>query len=274
MTASASTPRVRIALQGFSAFERSALASYFRLAGDRFPAYEQTESFDDAHFIVADADQGEAMQSVREVGRVADTVFIGAQAPEGALGWMMRPIDPLHVLRELDAAVLMRQAGVPAHAPKASDRQDTVAPQRRASDQPLPPREVAPPVLIVDEDDAAARSLERHLQALGLGCVRANGGDKALELMSRLGFRYVFVDLDLADALELAQRVKRMDSGEGGAPKVFVTVQDAPPQPLHGTAAGVDAFLDQPVDEGALRRMLSAHGAALARPGPQRALQR
>ena len=279
MTASAPTSRVRVALKGFSAFERNALASYFRLAGDRFPAYEQTESLDDARFIVADADQGEALQTVQGAGRVGDTVFIGAHAPDGALGWMMRPIDPLHVLRELDAAVLMRQAGVqaPGAGTRSAGRAVGDAPQRRASDQPPPPRDVAPPVLIVDGDESAGRALERELQALGLGAVRVQGADKALELLGRLGFRYVFVDSDLADvdALAFTQQVKRLEIGDNEVPKVFVTGLDKPPlQQVRATFAGADAYLDKPVDEGVLRRTLSSHGALLARPGPMRALQR
>ena len=36
--------RYRVALQGFSDFERSALASFFRLAGQRAPAYVQADT--------------------------------------------------------------------------------------------------------------------------------------------------------------------------------------------------------------------------------------
>lgn len=282
MTATASTSRVRVCLLGFSPFERSALASYFRLAGDRFPAYEQTEFLADAHFVVADADQAGAVQSVSDAGRIGDTVFIGAQAPDGALGWMMRPIDPLHVLRELDAAVLVRQAGVGSQGMRSRDpARVTEAPQRRATDQPLPPRDVAPPVLIVDPDDADARLLERQLQALGLGAVRVAGSDKALELLGRLSFRFVFVDQDLGedagalDGLHLCQHIKQLADGGDEPPKVFLTGLDAPPvQRVRGSLAGCDAYLDKPVDDGALRRALSAHGASLSRPGPMRALQR
>jgi CheY-like chemotaxis protein len=274
-----------VALRGFSPFERNALASYFRLAGDRFPAYEQVDALQEARFIVADADHPAALQEVLDAGRAADTVFVGAQTPEGALGWMMRPIDPLHVLRELDAAVLTRQAGVgqtaTVRAPQgAGNGEPEGLPMRRASDQPPPPREVAPPVLIVDEDDAASRALERQLSALGLTAVRVNNSDKALELMSRLNFRFVFTDLRLGDdseldGLHLCQRLKRDAQGEQPVPKVFLTAAAASAvQRVRANLAGCDAMLDKPVDDGALRRALSAHGALLARQGPMRALQR
>ncbi len=48
------TPRFTVALEGFGTFERSALASYFRLAAQRVPAYHQVEGIAFADFVVAD----------------------------------------------------------------------------------------------------------------------------------------------------------------------------------------------------------------------------
>ncbi len=269
------SPRFRVALQGFSGFERSALASYFRLAGDRFPAYEQAEGLNDARFIVADADHPDAVRQVVEAGRLADTVFIGAQVPEGALAWMMRPIDPMHVLRELDAAVALRQHGGTPSANAAE------FPSRRASDRPAPARNVSPQVLVVDDNELAARALERDLQALGLSVARANTSGKALELLSRLAFRFVFTDLDLGtaselDGLGLCQQIKHEHPhGSGPVPAVFLLTEPGRPvSRVRGTLAGCDACLDKPVDEGQLKRLLAAHGARLDRQGPVRLLQR
>jgi CheY-like chemotaxis protein len=250
--APASTPRLRVALEGFSGFERNALASYFRLAGDRFPAYEQADDLHAARFIVADADHPEAVQRVLDAGRVADTVFIGSHAPEGALGWMMRPIDPLHVLRELDAQVALQHP--PRHrAPFA----------RRATDVPLPSREVSPDALVVDDDEIAQRALERQLTGLGLSVARASSAAKAMELSGRLAFRYVFVDSGLdgegaADPADLARRLKQQarDGGASEAPAVFV-LQEAGTDG-HAAAEGVDGWLPKPVDEPSLKRLVSA----------------
>ena len=274
-------PRLRVALQGFSEFERSALASYFRLAGDRHPAYEQTSSQDEAAFIVVDADDAAAVQHVLAAGRVADTVFIGAQAPEGALAWMMRPIDPLHVMRELDGAVLMRQAGVAGAAGASREMGGGVpGPARRASDLPLPARTVSPQVLIVDDNELTARALERELQALGLSAARANSSGKALELMDRLSFRFVFVDMDLGsasemDGLNFCQHLKRQRHPEdGSAPAVFLlTDHDVAVDRVRAALAGSDAFLHKPVEETTLRRVLASHGASFVRPGPLRAIR-
>ncbi|MEW6706960.1 MAG: response regulator [Pseudomonadota bacterium] len=281
MTPAAPKPRFRVALQGFSEFERSALASYFRLAGDRYPAYEQTPSMDDAAFVVADADDAAAVQRVLQAGRVHDTVFIGAQAPEGGLAWMMRPIDPMHVLRELDGAIAMRQAGA-AGAAGASREVGGGMPvhARRASDLPEPARTVSPQVLVVDGDEPAARALERDIAALGLSVARANTSAQALELLGRLAFRFVFADVDLGpqselDGLNLCQHIKRRQRAAGvREPAVFLlTGRDVAVDRVRAALAGSDAFVNKPVDEATLRRLLASHGARFTRPG-QRMLQR
>jgi len=211
------------------------------------------------------------VERIAEQGRIADTVFIGSQAPEGALAWMMRPIDPLHVLRELDIAV----------SPQAVDpRGPRALPSRRSSDLPPPARSVPPEVLVVDDDEASARPLERELQALGVSVARVNTSGKALELMSRLSFRCIFVAVDLGpasemDGLALCQHIQRQPSQGGGErPAVFLMSIGGGADRVRGTLAGCDAFLTKPIDDVVLRRLLAAHGTSMSRPGPSRALQR
>jgi CheY-like chemotaxis protein len=112
----------RIALLGFGNFERSALVSYLRLSRSREPAFEETTSLGKADYLIADADHAGTVDAVLVADRVADTVFIGSLAPDGALAWMMRPIDPLQVFREIGATIALRQTQAQASqvAPRAS----------------------------------------------------------------------------------------------------------------------------------------------------------
>lgn len=99
---------VRIALLGFSEFERSALVSYFQLTAQRSPSYSHVLAIDDADLVVVDAEQPGTLALLQELDRAADAVFVGAHGPGDAAGCMMRPINPAHVLRELDALLVRR----------------------------------------------------------------------------------------------------------------------------------------------------------------------
>lgn len=129
----------RVAFVGFSDFERKALASYFRLGVNRSPSYELVATLTDAEFLVADADHAPSVQLVMATERAAETVFIGAQAPVGATAWMMRPIDALHVMRELDVMVVL--AGGTSALEERSRRHTVIQPVRRERSDALPPPE-------------------------------------------------------------------------------------------------------------------------------------
>src|SRR5436305_14403607 len=103
--------RYTVALQGFNAFERAALGSFFRLATTRTPAYVQVDQLERCDFVVADADDARSLRSVQAAGRMPDAVFIGAKAPPSAKACLARPVDPMHIVRELDSLVELRHSG-------------------------------------------------------------------------------------------------------------------------------------------------------------------
>lgn len=144
----------RIALLGFSAFECEALASYLRLASTREPRYELVPLVPRADFVVADADHATSVELVQAIERLPETVFVGADPPEGAVAWLPRPIDPLRVLRELDALASRRmhsamsaRAGVVArrHGTEPEARRRTVIQPAHPERPPPPPHLLAPP---------------------------------------------------------------------------------------------------------------------------------
>ena len=255
-----------VALQGFSEFERNALASYFRLAVSREPAYAQVQTLEAARFIIADADQPGVIDALLAADRVADTVFIGAQAPDGALAWMMRPIDPLHVFREIDATLALRNKPAPA-GPGAAPTGAALATggPRRAGDSAAPTS-----ALLVDDSEIALRFLERLLQTLGLRTELANNSARTLELLTERKFDVVFLDVDLGDqseldGLTLCQRIKHYRRPELGptAKVVMVSAHAAAVDRVRGTLAGCDAYLAKPLDDESLRRTLRAIGVAM-----------
>ena len=127
----------RIALIGFRPFERNALGSYLRLMGQRQPAYQPTDQEDSADWWVVDADQAGFVNQVRSSGRLSRAVFVGRQAPEGAAAWLQRPIDPQHLLRELDVLVALQGQAVSVPT-RPAPLDETAGPTLTLVDQPRP----------------------------------------------------------------------------------------------------------------------------------------
>lgn len=249
----------QVALLGFSDFERDALASCFRLAHHRAVHYVQVQALAESDFVVADADHTVSVQRVLAAGCIDQTVFIGSQAPAGASAWMRRPIDPLHVMRELDAMAALATLAAP---------------------QPGPPLPSPPPLLsalLVDDSELALRFLQTRLQRWGVrsACVSTSG--KAIELLSRRGFDFVFLDVELGsasdlDGLALCQHIKRQYHPARGRPAASVVMVSAHHSELdrvRGTLAGCDAYLGKPLEERDLARLLRRHG--LQAPAPKNA---
>jgi CheY-like chemotaxis protein len=141
---------VNVALVGFSAFERSAMASYFRLAVNRQPRYKLVEGLDEALLVIVDGDSGPALKRLYVAKRGAQALAIGGMRPPGVAMHQKRPIDPLHVLRDLDAlsaAILAGDRGFDTTEPAAF----------RALMEPLPVPEAVEWTQALDGGADAAR---------------------------------------------------------------------------------------------------------------------
>ena len=280
----------RVALLGFSDFERNTLATYLRLATERQTRYEQVTDPAAADFFVADADQAHSLKLASATDRLGRTVFIGASAPAGSTARMARPIDPLHVLRELDAmAGVAARAPPPAlHAasvrePQAQDRGEQAAASLllRPDDTRVitPATPAAPPrpsALVVDDSAIATRFLETRLERWGLDIARAANSAQALVLLAQRDYDFVFLDVELGpeselDGLALCQHIKRERPDHATLPSavVMVSAHHDEPDRARGALAGCDAYLGKPLDEVELRRLMMRHGLrAAATPPP------
>jgi CheY-like chemotaxis protein len=273
-------PAHRVGLLGFGAFERSTLASCFRLEGPREPAYMLAELPSEADWLVVDADHASAVHLVLAAERLDDTVFIGSHAPPGATAWMPRPIDPVHLMRELDALVAQRAVTVPAALPPVP--QPAPAAARRSTAKPGPSAAAAAPAspslrraggaagavaLLVDDSEVALHFLARKLQRWGLACLLASDSTYALQLLAARPFDFVFIDVELGpgsalDGLTLCQQIRRRHPPhDAGAPLLaLVSAHASELDRVRGTFAGADAYLGKPLDDAELSRLLRAHG--------------
>ncbi|HEY1393688.1 MAG TPA: response regulator [Methylibium sp.] len=299
--------RHRVALLGFSAFERRTLESYFRLAGDGTPHYEQYALLPDVvpepeacDFVLADANHGEVLAVVTAMGREADTVYIGTHlappAPAGALASLLRPIDPLQVLREFDAAAarrrrvappalahMLRPEPAPHHPRKPSARTRIAAAQQSLRDFQSTDGHsnsvlttggdsLFDHVLVVDDSEIARRFMQVKLQRLGFTVHTVASGAAALELAATRQFAFVFLDVNMEgmDGFEVCKQIRQMPwplDGrlQRGPVLVMVTARSAPVDRIRGTLAGCDAYLTKPLDEAELIGTLSRHDPCFER---------
>lgn len=294
------TTRHRVALLGFSAFERSALESYFRLAGDGVPHYELLPDIvpeaDACEFVLADANHAEVMNVVAAAGRAADTVYVGTHlapaAPPEALADLARPIDALHVLREFDAAVARRSrvappglGGEPAPAEVPRPRKFTARARLHAEQEAARDAESGfgnsvmlggdsrfDHVLVVDDSEIARRFLQMKLQRLGFTVHTASSGQAALELAATRQFAFVFLDvaMDGLDGFETCKQIKQMPwplDGRlmRGPAVIMVTGRTGAVDRIRGTLAGCDAYLTKPLNENELIRTLAKYDDSFER---------
>jgi CheY-like chemotaxis protein len=273
----------RIAIIGFSAFERQTLESYFRLV-DAVPVYTVGESVTDCDWLVVDADQPEALLAVGRAGRVRDTVFIGsAHTPPTAGAHLGRPIDALQLRRALDdlksgrAASALRESGraprlrLAATGPSGLTRQQALndhdVQDFRASagysnavlaqgDQRLDK------VLVVSNSPAECRLLRERLIAYGYRVLLTRTGDEAVALTSRLVFGFVFLGMGQGGpaGFQTCRRIRRHPTLTGMAPVVVALTQKlAPIERIRATFANCDACLTTPLDDHALQQLLARH---------------
>lgn len=281
---------IKVAILGFSAFERSALAAHFRIAQERHPCYTIVLDVDEAKFVVADVEQSGVYELLRELGRLNDTLFVGAGAPPEAAAWTMRPIDPGNVMREFDRLLHLREnlqlpvtpLGLPS-VPGALRTLDAVAasappmPSRRAGDQAgvrasrrdarvVPIESPLRRALLVDDSEIALHFLRRRLEPYGVKSDFAYDSTDALGQLARKGYGLVFLDVDLGegselDGLALCKRMKSRQASVGSGPViVLVSAFHEAVHRVRGTLAGADGFLGKPLDSAVLEHLLSGLG--------------
>lgn len=252
--------RYTVALLGFSDFEHSALASFFRLAEARTPAYEEAPSLDTADFAVVNADHAATVSAVRDAGRLRDAVLIGAHAPTDAAARLQRPIAPTHIVRELDGLLEQRLAHLDVDHGHGNDGDALGAADWVASEPGLlgtaDGARQGKDVLVVDDSRVALRFMQVRLQRRGYRVHVAHTPEQALERLAAQPFAMVFLDVALGprasmDGLALCQRIKqgRLQPADNVPRVVMVTGLSSSSDRVRGALAGCDIYLAKPLME-------------------------
>jgi PAS domain S-box-containing protein len=209
------------------------------------------------------------------IPRIFDVFVQGERTPdrsEGGLGL------GLTIVR----SIIERHGGIVAAFSAGPGRgsEFTVALPAAAVDTPLPavrPPQAAGPaageamrVLVVDDNEDAARTLCDFLSQGGNVCRTAFDGLSALDVVSEFDPNVVLLDLGLPklDGYEVAKRIRAMPGGDQRM-VVAVTGYGQEQDRQRSAAAGFDAHLVKPVD---LNQLLAIVGAATSPDAARRAL--
>jgi two-component system response regulator MprA len=122
-------------------------------------------------------------------------------------------------------------------------------------------------VLVVDDDGAVRRSLERILRLADYDVALADGGRAALDAVARERFALIVLDVAMAEpsGLEVCRRMRAEDDA---TPVLMLTARASVPERVDGLEAGADDYLVKPF---AIEELLARVRALLRRaPSEQR----
>ncbi len=274
-----------VSLVGFSAFERSTLEAFFRLAARRSPSYAHVADASQANLVLVDADKADALAHPQATP--ARSVYIGARGRDGQLGHMPRPINMMALLRLLDACI--------ARAPQTAELSTTAAAPVTvtATAVPLAPVPTAPKVvelpsprthktvparlddggpkgepltsrldniLVVDDSDIALRFMANCLGRFGFEVHLSRSGEEALNRVAQEHFEFVFMDVTMPglDGYQTCKLIKKRPYNNGRQPPtvVMLTSRGGLVDKMRGTLSGCDAYLTKPLQQEALMKVI------------------
>lgn len=269
------SPAVRLALIGFTPFERKHLAVGMQTSGGHHTEYVVVDGLASSSVAVVNADHEPAVQAVLQQGRLASVVMLGSTLRPGAGAQLPRPIQIATLLRALDDLV---RASPPVSAAVQRVQEELARFGVRSRLTPAAPAPTAAPVppapaaaasqrpqrdqiLVVDENDAVLRFMATHLECFGFDVQLVRSGGQALARVARHHFGFVFMatGLDAVDGFHLCKTLKRSRyPGQRLPPTVVLLLeQDTAVEHLRARIAGADACLCKPLRTEALLHLLS-----------------
>lgn len=254
-------PTRKVALLGFTAFERATFETFFRLASRRTPAYSYSETLEDCELVIADSDRESVMVQLAGFERLDKVLLVGSFRRSGAMQ-LPRPMNLMAVLRALDRlaeaapdlfVVSDARAGTPAAEPPRPSSPDAVTEAGVLASEPQPEAEPSAMdhILVVDDSDVALRFMTKRLNRFGYEIHLARSGEEALRRMDGQQFEFVFLDvmMDGMDGYQTCKLIKKRSYPMGRPPPtvVMVTSLNGATDKMRGTLAGCDAYLTKPL---------------------------
>jgi two-component system, cell cycle response regulator len=252
----------KIALLGFSSFERSTFESFFRLAARRAPGYEVVTEVASAAMVIINSDDTEVLKNFKPHS-AQKTMLVGHS--DGGTGWPLqqRPIKLMAVLTQVDQTLnpvvptlqVPRSNAAPATPVRAQPAAPSVVPMpapeisaklarsvregsgtsaaTRSDAAPMLGLETQPPsntpdafddILVVDDSDIALKFMQNRLQRFGFRAHLVRSGEEALSRLTQQPYKFVFLDvmMDGLDGYQTCRAIKQRKYSSGKPPVVVM----------------------------------------------------
>jgi CheY-like chemotaxis protein len=268
--------RMYVKVVGFSAAERHALNTVFRLSEERHAPYAlwKPDSPEPPGLLLLDGESAEGRGEAQlPHAPGARLVWVGPDAPQAAWRAFQRPISWPHVIQAVDglsAAAPEPESGVDLDLGGETDEMDTQPPDTLPP-EPAPPQ---PRALVASADRDQRLYFRARLALAGLTMVdEADSAGQALELARRLTYAVAILEHHAPelDAWFILKRLRALGADRPGVilTKAHATLLDR----LRAWVGGAAAFLPTPPDptglDTAIRRVVVAAEPA----GPALAVQ-
>jgi len=268
---------VRLALLGFTPFESDQIRATLGPEPQARVRYVQADDLASASLAVLNAEHAPSVAEVRQQGRLASTVALGATPCPGAAVQLGRAFNAVALRRTLDTLAL--SSPPPSQAVQRVQQELARLGGSRFARAPAPPREsptraiplivgaarkLTPVALVVDDSDITLRQLSAQLQDLGLDWLLARSTPEALERVATHAPQWVFVrtGLDSIDGFHTCRLVGHAARPAALLPRVVLVLdQDGAVGRLRAQLAGADAVLPLPLDPAAVRALLDTPAA-------------
>jgi two-component system cell cycle response regulator len=294
-------PAIRVALLGFTPFERSHIEAGLLPGDEPGHRYCVTDSLGACSLVVVNADDESAVQQVVEQGRLRSAVMLGTTEQPGAAAHLRRPISLVHLLRVLDRLV-DRAPAMSAAVQRVQDdwarmlgqttRTSTLAqPARSSASLPLIQGRaastaadssglvitgVAQPVagraLVVDTSEEVWHFMSRQLPALGYQVQQVRDCAQALQRLNQEAFDLVLLatGLDGLDSFHTCRTIKQQPSTtQRPTPRVVMLLgRNTAVDTVRAESAGADACLTLPLRLEQLRLVAEQDTTAAATEWP------
>lgn len=249
--------RVFVKVVGFSAAERHALNTVFRLSEEREIMYSMwvRGAPEAPRLLLVDGENAGAAELRSRNAAAARLVWVGPHAPPDAWRVVQRPIAWTELLHGMDSFFGSTEA-LDFDLGPGTDAMDTQPPE------PLPPPRRA---LIASADREQRLYLRARLALAGLAMVdEAETGPQALALASRQAYCLAIVEHHLPQ-IDAWSVLRRLRAGVLQRPAVIVAESGGSLRDrLRARFGGAAAFIDTPVDpvtlHDALQKVLAAPG--------------